>query len=235
MATEMATSCPRPVAIGGLGGSGTRVFASLLQTAGLHIGDCLNVPLDNLWFTVLFKRAMWAHPANPRIPEPTDVATSIRLFVRAMTEGISDDLDEADRARITRLRADLPPDGHWRCGAKAVHADSLMQSPKVQDGPTRRWGWKEPNTHIFLPHLDRAALGLRYIHIVRDGYDMAFSGNTWQMRHWGHLYGCPADANSPWPQQQLRYWVAANHAALTYGRSLWPFAYGGPVPRGALR
>lgn len=47
-----------PTAIGGLGGSGTRVFAALLQEAGIYIGDCLNEPLDNLWFTVLIKRSV---------------------------------------------------------------------------------------------------------------------------------------------------------------------------------
>src|SRR5690348_1121191 len=46
----------RPVAIGGVGGSGTRVVASFLQMLGYFLGDDLNSELDNLWFTLLFKR-----------------------------------------------------------------------------------------------------------------------------------------------------------------------------------
>lgn len=47
---------PGPVAIGGVGGSGTRVFAEILRGFGFYIGDCLNGALDNLWFTLLCKR-----------------------------------------------------------------------------------------------------------------------------------------------------------------------------------
>src|SRR5580704_16555406 len=53
---EMDVRQPHVVAIGGVGGSGTRVGAALLQMLGYYIGDDLNEPLDNLWFTLLFKR-----------------------------------------------------------------------------------------------------------------------------------------------------------------------------------
>src|SRR5581483_5848515 len=45
-----------PVAIGGLGGSGTRVVARLLQDLGFYLGADLNDYEDNLWFTLLMKR-----------------------------------------------------------------------------------------------------------------------------------------------------------------------------------
>jgi hypothetical protein len=50
------TNQPHMVAIGGVGGSGTRLGAALLQVLGYYIGDDLNESLDNLWFTLLFKR-----------------------------------------------------------------------------------------------------------------------------------------------------------------------------------
>jgi hypothetical protein len=212
----------RPTAIGGLGGSGTRVFAKLLQVAGIHIGDCLNGACDNLWFTILFKRLQWAQQGNGQIPDPLDVARSIRLFRRAMTVGLVGEMEPADRALLVRLRADLPPKGDWQCGARQPQADNLMQSTPPPADVARRWGWKEPNTHVFLRHLNRDLPTLRYIHIVRDGLDMAFSKNTWQTRHWGHLYGCTPDPTNPWPQQQLRYWSAANRAALSYGDVYMP-------------
>lgn len=201
------------VAIGGLGGSGTRVFAALLESAGVRIGEALNEQLDNLWFTVLFKRQAWTESSLPE----DGVETSLRLFCQAMTHGLDGSgLNPADRRLLEGLRAQLPPHGRWRCGANALHADSLMSSgPHGNKG--QPWGWKEPNTHIFLPHLDRLIPGFRYIHVVRNGLDMAFSGNTWQARHWSHLYPVDCGHDDPLPVRQLRYWAAANRAALDYG------------------
>lgn len=207
-----------PTAIGGLGGSGTRVFAATLQHAGFHIGSQLNAPLDNLWFTVLFKRRSWTCSQ----PDPADIAVSVDLFRRAMTTGLQDQLSPAEQALLTRLRDDLVPHGSWRPGAQAVHAASLIASGPAPGRPDQPWGWKEPNTHIFLPHLDRHIPELHYIHVIRDGLDMAFSDNTWQMRHWGHLYGLPRDDETPPPLRQLRYWTAANRVAMDYGAHRMP-------------
>ncbi|WP_146591337.1 sulfotransferase [Puniceibacterium confluentis] len=206
-----------PTAIGGLGGSGTRVFAAMLRHAGIHIGDTLNEPLDNLWFAVLFKRRAWTGTRPP----PEAVAQAAALFVRAMTCGLADGLDPAERALIARLGADLPPDGGWKCGPHTCHAQALADSLPPPAGP-RPWGWKEPNTHVFLPALDRQIPGLRYIHVLRDGLDMAFSANTWQARHWEHLYPLPPGAGTPMPLRQLRFWTAANRAALLYGTQHMP-------------
>jgi len=41
----------QPVVIGGLGGSGTRTIAQLVQSLGVHMGTLLNPATDNLWFT----------------------------------------------------------------------------------------------------------------------------------------------------------------------------------------
>ena len=43
-----------PVVIRGIGGSGTRVVAAILRDAGIYLGNDLNVPLNNLSFTLLF-------------------------------------------------------------------------------------------------------------------------------------------------------------------------------------
>ena len=48
-----------PVVIGGVGGSGTRVIAEILRELKFFIGNDLNGPLDNLTYTLLFKRKKW--------------------------------------------------------------------------------------------------------------------------------------------------------------------------------
>lgn len=201
------------VAIGGLGGSGTRVFAATLQAAGIALGRRLNTPLDNLWFTVLFKRAAWSRTA----PNASEVVAAADLFVRAMTTGLRDSLTPDERTLLQQLRADLPPLGTWKCGATVQDANSLIDSGPANLTAAQFWGWKEPNTHIFLPQLATRFPHMRYIHVVRDGLDMAFSANTWQARHWSHIYGFTQGPDTPLPLHQLRYWIAANRAALDYG------------------
>lgn len=204
-----------PVAIGGLGGSGTRVVARMLQLIGHDIGTQLNEPLDNLWFTVLFKRAVWSQ----RPPRDDELDTAVALFVRAMQGGLAQDLAPEEAALLAALRRELPPEGKWQCGARAVDADTLCAS--MQQTLPRPWGWKEPNSHVFLPALARNLPELRYIHVVRDGLDMAFSRNTWQMRHWAHLYGL-VETEAAVPLRQLRYWTAANRVALDFGTRHMP-------------
>lgn len=208
----------RITAIGGLGGSGTRVFAAMLRHAGVHIGGDMNGPLDNLWFTVLFKRPAWtrSQPAN------SQVVTAVRLFRQAMTMGLSGVLSAADQALIEGLKQELLPQGTWNSGAQGPQAMRLMQSGPSRVATGGPWGWKEPNTHVFLPYLNRLLPDFRYIHIVRDGLDMAFSDNTWQARHWEHMFGITPDVAMPMELRQLRYWLAANQTAVAYGRAQMP-------------
>ncbi|ARE83470.1 sulfotransferase family protein [Roseovarius mucosus] len=206
------------VAIGGLGGSGTRVFAATLSEAGIRLGAQLNVPLDNLWFTVLFKRADWIQHGPPA----AEVEIAAKLLRRAMTTGLCGTLSVEEHALLMRLRDLLPPNGSWQNGARAADAESLINSGPPKVGSDQPWGWKEPNTHVFLPHLAQVFPECRYIHVVRDGLDMAFSKNTWQARHWSHLFGLPQDPNTSLALHQLRYWIAANSAAIDFGRAHMP-------------
>lgn len=204
-----------PVAVGGLGGSGTRVIAAALRHAGLRIGERLNRPLDNLWFTVLFKRLEWLE----RLPEKAELTQAADMFVRAMTRGLEGQVTQEEAKLIERLGNALPPHGTWRCGARLADAESLARSNAA---PSGHWGWKEPNTHIFLPALNAAIPNLHYIHVVRDGLDMAYSSNTWQMKHWSHFYGLPLSPDTPQPVRQLQYWIRANNTALNFGRESMP-------------
>ncbi|MGX0975007.1 hypothetical protein ACSSVY_000705 [Roseovarius sp. MBR-51] len=201
------------VAIGGLGGSGTRVFAAVLRSVGIHIGTRLNDPLDNLWFTVLFKRAEWAQV----IPPAAEVTQAADLFCRAMTVGLRDTVRPNEYEVLAGVRDTLPPNGTWHCGAGARDVDSLLASEPSSDAARQPWGWKEPNTHVFLPHLAQCFPEMRYVHVIRNGLDMAFSKNTWQVRNWGHLFGVTPHLDTVLPIQQLRYWIAANRVALDFG------------------
>lgn len=211
-----AVSIPGPVAIGGLGGSGTRVFSALMQQAGFYMGSNLNGPLDNLWFTILFKRRQFVE----RGATPAELDQATRIFVTAMTSGLTGGLPLADRKLLDQIRATVPPQGNWRVGAGGAAVEALINSTASPKTLVHGWGWKEPNTHVFLEALDQRIAGFRYIHIVRDALDMAFSANTWQVKHWGskNRKAKPDDTdNPPLPVRQLRFWTAANHKAIEYG------------------
>ena len=85
----------------------------------------------------------------------------------------------------------------------------------------RPWGWKEPRSLYLLPFLDRELPGLRFLHLVRDGRDMAFSSNQVQLRkHGDAVLGAPTGEPGPvrsialWSEVNLR---AARHAEQALG------------------
>lgn len=86
-----------------------------------------------------------------------------------------------------------------------------------------RWGWKEPNTYLFLSHLSASIADLRYIHILRDGLVMAESRNWDQAAMWGSRYGLDSGASArrpPTPRVKLEYWIRANREAIETGQNL---------------
>ena len=197
-----------PVAAGGVGGSGTRLIAGMLAALGFHIGSDLNFSLDNLWFTLLFKR-----------PEALDCpAEEFRALLTVFRKAMygADPLSEAE-IRLVRecTAARFQQDAEWL----SERADSLIRkcSGVVRnDGP---WGWKEPNTHVVLKRLREAEPGLRYIHVARNGLDMAYSLNQHQVQNWGPRF-LGADTIAVTPRLSLRYWVAAHRRVLETGREM---------------
>ncbi len=151
-----------PLAIGGVGGSGTRLIQELMQSAGYWMGDRLNSTLDDMRFS------------ESLVTEEALTCSETRF-------------DELLRQYLDQL-----VDVH---GLPALEALDVMPN----------WGWKEPNTHL---HMHRIALripNIRYVHVLRNGLDMAFSANQQQVMRWGeHLLGHPIDGS---PRHSLRYWV----------------------------
>jgi hypothetical protein len=82
------------------------------------------------------------------------------------------------------------------------------------------WGWKEPNTHIFLQVLSENVTGLRYIHVLRNGLDMAFSKNQQQANNWGRFILKDRYDGIICPRRSLDYWIAANQRAVEIGQSM---------------
>lgn len=169
-----------PVAIGGVGGSGTRVVAETLIRLGLHLGSNLNTASDNLNFTRCFKRQDWFM----NFPDERELSAAWESFI---DQGIE--------------------------GENGVSANSGSTA-------VPRWGWKEPNTHIFLPFLFKNVPEFKYIHVLRSGLDMAFSDNQNQAKNWGQfILNTPCDDQIT-PTYSLDYWIAANTRALKFQQEM---------------
>jgi len=83
-------------------------------------------------------------------------------------------------------------------------------------GPGQPWGWKEPRSIYLLGFFDRQLPALRFLHVVRDGRDMALSTNQNQLRKHGDAAPIPADL--PASSRSLALWSWVNLAAARYGK-----------------
>jgi len=186
-----------PVAVGGLGGSGTRLVAEMLARTGCYIGSDMNHASDNLWFTLLFKR--------PEVlKNSTLTVQSLTLFFKIMNnKRLSCDemnyLSYLDRLPVADFNID------W----SALRVNSIRKLAKNSLLHGGYWGWKEPNTHLYLDSLLHYVPSIKYIHVMRHGLDMAFSSNKTQLWLWGnHIL---ADkSNSMQPDRALRYWIVVH-------------------------
>jgi len=189
------------VAVGGVGGSGTRVVAHLLTSCGIHLGTDKNESEDNLWFTLLFKRReLLAKNVN-------EFNLLSRILARAMTgKGpVSPDFSKI----IDVLSSDSRPQHpvQW-LKRRSVTLSKALREHESLNVP---WGWKEPNTHIFLPQLLNCYPTLRYVHVIRHGCDMALSENQNQLETWGDHFVSNSIKD---PRNSLKYWVKANQRIL---------------------
>lgn len=196
-----------PVVIGGVGGSGTRLIAQCLIEVGYLMGSDLNDANDNLWFTLLFKRPEILSSSVEEFDELLEIflkaMTSARGFTRRQLD-IIDTLVSKDREQ------------HPASWLKQRAETLLSKNPELK--LDHRWGWKEPNSHIVLDSLIRRFRNMKYIHVARNGLDMAHSNNQNQLRLWGpHFIHEPFDIS---PYYSLKYWCMAHHRVLDIGRSM---------------
>jgi hypothetical protein len=80
-----------------------------------------------------------------------------------------------------------------------------------------QWGWKNPRSMFVLPILHEIYPQLRFIHVIRDGRDMAFSSNQNQpQKHYAALFGEATTAITF--EEALRFWAKANCDVSSWAR-----------------
>ena len=166
-----------PVAIGAVGGSGTRVVADFLERAGIVMATPMNKSLDAM---------EWP---------PMDKILAPELLSRFPREQLlSNAFNGLERLLLLRQ----------------MNLDRLG-----------RGGWKVPGTHLWLEELADYFPALQYVHLIRNGLDMAYSPNRQQAQRWAHEVdpALETDPNrEPSPAATLEYWLSANERAIQVGR-----------------
>lgn len=165
-----------PVFIGGTGGSGTRVVASLVEHAGYFIGTNLHSSMDSLDMDRFFDSWLHRHLATAGAARPSKNQA-------AMNRGL-------ERALIWH-RSGIPSAG----------------SP---------WALKHPRTILMVPYLEACCPGMRFIHVIRDGRDMAFASNTRQSDMYSDVVVPHREVGQNSAEKLMRFWAYSNLQAKDF-------------------
>ena len=200
-----------PVIIGGVGGSGTRLFAECFMAAGLRTLRDLNKPQDAMACALLFKR--------PSVLADIEAVEPFRRLWRILEAGIDGgsplSREDKDLLRTLALETRHKHPRHWLLR----RARRLAREARGRAW-TGRWFLKEPNLHWVAPAALEHHPELLFVMAVRHGTDMAFSRNRQQVGVWGPtVLGEPGLEITP--VASLRYWCHV-HRRIDEIRSRYP-------------
>lgn len=82
------------------------------------------------------------------------------------------------------------------------------------------WGWKNPRCMWVIPFIARIYPEMRFIHLVRDGRDVALSANLNLLRKHGQQLLAEQDPERDPVGAQLRLWALGNETAARDGQRL---------------
>jgi hypothetical protein len=96
---------------------------------------------------------------------------------------------------------------------RAIHAH-------LDPAGLRVWGWKNPRSIYLLPLLDRLVPGLRFVHVIRHGLDMALSSNQNQLMFHGDAAIGAESRDLPAETRAALLWQRVNEAAADHGSAM---------------
>lgn len=185
------------IAIGALGGSGTRAVAEVFIKLDLFMGDDLNKSNDNLLFTRLFK-----HPEWYRASSDDEKYYRLRVFEKYMSGNALDSKELHELYNAVKTN----PRHKSKLSSYISKLEYLYENRKINYD----WGWKEPNTQIYVSDVLNYFPKMKYIHVLRHGLDMAFSNNVQQLTNWGWKYNIHLTGDETETQlafKQLDFWI----------------------------
>jgi hypothetical protein len=86
--------------------------------------------------------------------------------------------------------------------------------------PRAPWGWKQPRSIYFLPLLHETFPELRFVHVIRDGRDIAFGPQSDGVLERAELALEPSPRpDLPAPLRLMELWTRVNLLAADYGEA----------------
>jgi hypothetical protein len=116
------------------------------------MGSLLNPQNDNLWFTLLIKRRNWYHEILAGKRPKAEIFVALSILHKTMTGcALSQkNLSYVDAIRHAEFNPLLNQEAQ---NTLLFRAKKSLYSVYSVDPSYIGWGWKEPNSHIFLPYL----------------------------------------------------------------------------------
>jgi hypothetical protein len=124
-----------------------------------------------------------------------------------------------DRWRVRMLPGQRLLDDDERRSRQADFDQTLLRHRSGIPDPTAPWGYKHPRDIFMLPFLLEQFTGMRLLHVIRDGLDMAFSDNQNQLRDYGPAWLDPADQALEAPVRSALLWDKINQLAADRGEA----------------
>ncbi len=213
-----------PVVVFGTGGSGTRLVSHILDEAGCWMGDNLNHAYDNQDFGFLLAgRIEWMERHFPF--DDGSARPYLELFKKLY---FNEPLTLAERINIARVGLEyLHGSGlkllrtrplAERLKRAAVLASGMVSKRKGVERRYHRWGFKVPEAIYFLHPLVEFFPGIRLIHLVRDGRDVALSSNRKPLLY-SRLFNIKVGDDTA---SAFENWCAVNRWASEFCRNALP-------------
>jgi hypothetical protein len=228
------------ICVGGIGGSGTRVIAMILASLGLNMGNDLNEAFDNLTFTLLFKRKDILDISDTEFNQlrliyeklftnETFNKKEIKLIYSLIKKDRPGHPSKWLKERVSNLINKTKFFENWLTDKNVIDDIQLRNKFKsLTDKLTTNklpidlnglWGWKEPNTHVILERMLKYYSNMKYIHVMRNGLDMAFSNNQNQVLLWGRQLLKKSDFKNI-HNASLKYWCLVTKKIIKLGKMM---------------
>jgi hypothetical protein len=181
--------------------------------------------------SALERRAV-AGPAYPCVIGGTG-GSGTRAFARLAARAglwIGEERNEFEDALPIEhfLEAWLVP--YWQGGSAPPHtappgidealASALAQLEQGSGATCRARGWKSPRSLYLLPYLAQRFPNLRFLHVLRDGRDVALSSNQLQLGRYGEMLLSPAEQTLGEAERSILLWSSVNSWASAIGDRL---------------
>lgn len=82
---------------------------------------------------------------------------------------------------------------------------------------TQPWGWKHPPSIYLVPFYHQQFPLLKFLHVIRDGRDMAYSTNQNQLQKFGSAALTSTESEWSQPLRSMALWSRVNLHAAEYG------------------